>query len=179
MVTQSVTSAFWEFETELGWITIVGGGRKLQRLTFGAASRESSLQPLDLGLMEISGSRSNWFPDLVRRLVAFASGAVDDFRNVELELAGKTLFQQSVIKHCRSIPIGQTRSYAELARMAGRPGAARAVGSVMSSNRFPLVVPCHRVVRAGGDIGRFSGPGGAGLKQRLLDHESAMFAATE
>jgi methylated-DNA-[protein]-cysteine S-methyltransferase len=125
-----------------------------------------------MGLME----RLDWFPDLAERLAAYGEGAVDDFLDIELDQSGRTSFQQAVTRHCRRIPLGETCSYADLARLAGKPGAARAVGSVMRTNRFPLIVPCHRVVRAGGKIGNFSAPGGICLKQRLLDHEASMLA---
>ena len=67
------------------------------------------------------------------------------------------------------IPFGETRSYAEVADMVGRHGAARAVGGANSRNRLPLVVPCHRVVAADGTLGGFSG--GLHLKEKLLEHE--------
>ena len=65
-----------------------------------------------------------------------------------------------------------TRSYGEVAAAAGSPGAARAVGQVMAANRTPLIVPCHRVLAAGGKIGGFSAPQGLALKRRLLALES-------
>jgi methylated-DNA-[protein]-cysteine S-methyltransferase len=187
MLEQSDASAYWEFETELGWVAIVGrmdgadGHARLERLTFGHASREQCQDALHKWVESgsVTGSlnqlrRENWHPDLARRLSAFAEGAVDDFADIELFQEGRTPFQQAVTKYCRQIPVGETRSYEALARLAGRPGAARAVGSVMASNRFPLVVPCHRVVRADGMIGNFSAPGGSSLKRRLLAHEAEM-----
>jgi methylated-DNA-[protein]-cysteine S-methyltransferase len=82
-----------------------------------------------------------------------------------------TEFQQKVQKLCRQIPFGTTMTYGELAAKAGAPGAARAVGICMARNCFPLVVPCHRVVPAGGRLGNYSAPGGTETKQRLLDME--------
>ena len=66
---------------------------------------------------------------------------------------------------------GQTLSYLELAQRAGSPKASRAVGSAMATNPMPIVVPCHRVLRAGGQLGNYSGAGGAVTKRWLLDHE--------
>ena len=71
------------------------------------------------------------------------------------------------------MPRGETVSYAELAGRAGSPNAARAVGGVMAGNRVPLLVPCHRVVGAGGRLGGFSAPTGVELKKRLLALEAA------
>lgn len=68
------------------------------------------------------------------------------------------------------VPFGETVSYGELAGMAGHPRAARAVGTAMAQNPVPLVVPCHRVIRADGSIGEYGG--GPGMKEFLLDLES-------
>ena len=76
-----------------------------------------------------------------------------------------------VIAACRRIPWGETRSYGDLATECGSPGAARAVGSVMAKNRYPLIVPCHRVLAAGGDIGGYSAADGLVMKRRLLAAE--------
>src|SRR5207249_2714132 len=88
----------------------------------------------------------DWNPPLVRRLQAYAEGAADDFLDVPLDLSALSDFQRRVVKHCRRIPLGRTRTYGELAALAGSPGAARAAGNVMSANHTPLVMPCHRVV---------------------------------
>ena len=71
------------------------------------------------------------------------------------------------------IPFGETRSYAEVAEMAGRKGASRA----NSTNRLPLVVPCHRVIGANGSLTGFAG--GVHLKTRLLDHETRVLAGAD
>ena len=72
---------------------------------------------------------------------------------------------------CRDIRFGQTVSYGRLAEMAGKPGAARAVGRALAKNPLPLIIPCHRVICANGKIGGFSAPGGVTLKKRLLQLE--------
>ena len=64
-------------------------------------------------------------------------------------------------------------SYGELAANAGKPGATRAVGNTMARNRFPIVIPCHRVVGAGGGLGGFSAPSGISLKEKLLSLEGS------
>lgn len=98
---------------------------------------------------------------------------------VELDLSGLTAFQRRVLEEVRRIPRGAVRSYADVARAVGRPGAARAVGQVMASNPVPLFVPCHRVIRSDGRLGEYSG-GGPEMKRRLLELEgcSAGGAAT-
>jgi methylated-DNA-[protein]-cysteine S-methyltransferase len=79
-------------------------------------------------------------------------------------------WQKSVWKALTRIPFGETRSYAEVAAMVGRPKAARAVGRANATNRLPVVVPCHRVIGADGSLTGFAG--GTHLKTRLLEHEA-------
>ncbi|MGD0575854.1 MAG: methylated-DNA--[protein]-cysteine S-methyltransferase [Anaerolineales bacterium] len=86
-------------------------------------------------------------------------------------------FQRRVLKATSRISYGQTKTYGEIADQAGHPGAARAVGQAMGSNPVPLVIPCHRVLGAGGSLGGYSAPGGVDLKRRLLQLEGAVFPA--
>ena len=79
-----------------------------------------------------------------------------------------TAFQQKVLKKVSLIPMGQTRTYGEVAMIIGKPGGARAVGQVMNKNPLPIIFPCHRIVAAGG-IGGFRG--GPALKRYLLEKE--------
>ncbi len=108
---------------------------------------------------------------LIRRLQAFAQGAPDDFLDLNLDVSELTDFQRRVVHYCRRIPAGKVLTYGQLAQKAGSPGAARAVGQVMSGNRWPLVVPCHRVIGAAGSLGGYSAPEGLAVKQRLLMRE--------
>jgi methylated-DNA-[protein]-cysteine S-methyltransferase len=110
--------------------------------------------------------------DILVRLVRFLDGEPMGFDDVPLSLDHLSAFQRRVVAACRAIPYGCTRSYGDVAAAAGSPGAARAVGQVMAGNRAPLVVPCHRVVAAGGKIGGFSAPQGLALKRRLIALES-------
>jgi DNA repair protein RadC len=82
-----------------------------------------------------------------------------------------------VYRALRRVPRGRTISYGELAALAGRPGAARSVGGFMARNRFPLLVPCHRVVAHDGGLGGFSSSGGLGDKKRLLSLEGVLSPA--
>jgi O-6-methylguanine DNA methyltransferase len=83
-----------------------------------------------------------------------------------------TPFQLRVWQELMRIPFGTTRSYGEIAATMEQPAAYRAVGNANGRNRLPLLVPCHRVLAAGGKLGGFTG--GIGLKRRLLDHEAAV-----
>jgi methylated-DNA-[protein]-cysteine S-methyltransferase len=106
---------------------------------------------------------------LADRLGAWFDGARDDFRDVELELGWCSPFQRSVLETLRAIPYGETVTYGELAALAGSPGAQRAAGTFCARNRFAVIVPCHRVVAAGG-LGSY-GSLGVGYKRRLLELE--------
>lgn len=88
---------------------------------------------------------------------------------VPLRLWG-TAFMRRVYRVVQAIPAGETLSYGEVARAAGRPGAARAVGTTLRRNQICLFIPCHRVVASTG-LGGFSGPGGVAQKKALLDLE--------
>ncbi len=110
---------------------------------------------------------------LVDQLQRCAQGEVVDFDDVPLDMQGATEFQRRIIHYCRRIARGKVMTYGELAAEAGFAGAARAVGSVMAKNRFPLIVPCHRVVRSNGGLGGFSAPTGVSMKKTLLAMEKA------
>ncbi|MHB8986877.1 MAG: methylated-DNA--[protein]-cysteine S-methyltransferase [Eubacteriales bacterium] len=86
----------------------------------------------------------------------------------DIDWSGYTPFQKQVLKAVRGIPYGAVLAYGEVARLVGRPGAARAVGGVMRANRTPLIVPCHRVVASGG-LGGFGC--GIALKRYMLELE--------
>ena len=160
------------FLTDFGWCGLLGSGQTVNRLTIGHASAQSVRDDLDG-----SADESDWSPDLRRRLEQYALGEPVDFDDVDIEERPGTDFQQQVLAVTRKIRYGQTLSYAQLAAQAGRPGAARAVGNVMRSNRVPIIIPCHRVVASGGRLGGFSAPQGVGLKQRMLTMEASAVPA--
>lgn len=109
--------------------------------------------------------------EVAERFAAYFEGAADSFEDVELDLDDGTSLQRRLMAALRSIPYGETVTYGELAAFAGAPGAARAAGTFCAGNRFPLVIPCHRVVAANG-IGGF-GSLGVEYKRRLLELERA------
>ena len=171
------------FETKLGYTALARREALLVALTFGHASEKSAVQALLEVLDDPNLSEVRFvYPGediLADRIIAFAQGEPVEFLDVPVNTKGMTAFQRRVIATCRAIPHGETCTYGELAEAAGRPGAARAVGSVMSRNRVPLVVPCHRVVPASGGLGGFSAPQGVAMKRRLLDleqHATALLA---
>lgn len=116
--------------------------------------------------------------DLQQRIVAYYEGELVDFlADPPVRLGGSSPFVHRVLHACRKIKYGYAMTYSELARQAGSPNAARAVGSVMAGNPIPLIIPCHRVLRMDGGLGGFSAPGGTATKRRMLQHEQAVLGA--
>jgi methylated-DNA-[protein]-cysteine S-methyltransferase len=103
---------------------------------------------------------------LVERLLAYFRGERVGFEDVELDLEWATPFQRAVAETLRRIRYGEVVTYGELAALAGHPNAQRAAGSFCAANRFPIFVPCHRVVAANG-LGSY-GTLGTAYKRRLL-----------
>jgi methylated-DNA-[protein]-cysteine S-methyltransferase len=110
-------------------------------------------------------------PEVLRRLAEYFRGACVDFADLEIDLDWCSSFQHAVAEALRGVPYGETVTYGELAALAGRPNAQRAAGSFCARNRLALIVPCHRVVAAGG-IGSYGSLGSA-YKRRLLELEGA------
>ena len=82
-----------------------------------------------------------------------------------------TTFQKKVWQELLKIPIGETRSYKEIANAIGNPKAARAVANACGKNPYPIKIPCHRAIRSDGSIGGYSGIGGSTTKLKLLIEE--------
>jgi methylated-DNA-[protein]-cysteine S-methyltransferase len=161
------------FRTRFGWVALVGNNQIVERLSFGHATRQAASHALPA---DESGRRENsaasMAGELVERLRSYFAGEFETFDDFRIDTSEMTPFQRKVVRLCQEIPYGQTRTYGQLAARAGAPGAARAVGNVMRSNRVPIIVPCHRVVASGGSLGGFSAPDGIAMKKRLLDMEA-------
>ncbi|QDS87883.1 Methylated-DNA--protein-cysteine methyltransferase [Rosistilla ulvae] len=106
------------------------------------------------------------------RIDDYFAGNPTSFADIRIDPSGWTAFNTAVYRACREVPPGATISYKELARRAGRPAAARAVGQAMARNRIPIVIPCHRIVGSSGRLTGFSADGGIDTKRWLLDRES-------
>jgi methylated-DNA-[protein]-cysteine S-methyltransferase len=171
------------FETTLNWMALAWRDDVLEGVAFGYTSRRSAEVALaqrpsrpQRGFQIIRsepGDVPKWVRELMDSLQRFAEGEPVNFANVKLDEDHLTSFGRHVVAACRRIGWGQTRSYGDLAAECGSPGAARAVGSVMARNRFPLIVPCHRVLASGGELGGYSAPDGLKMKRRLLAMEGA------
>lgn len=122
-------------------------------------------------------SRPGRAPPVIQRVIdditALLAGERRDLGAALLDMTGTSDFQHRVYAATRTIAPGQTLSYAQVASLCGDAKAARAVGRALGCNPFPIIVPCHRVLAAGGKSGGFSAYGGVTTKLRLLQLEGA------
>ena len=110
----------------------------------------------------------------------YFAGETVDFSDVPLDLRDQDAFFAQIYAALRRISWGQTTTYGALAKQLGAgPEAARDVGQAMAKNPVPLIIPCHRVLAAGGKLGGFSAPGGAAAKIRMLELEGVQVGAAQ
>ena len=109
----------------------------------------------------------------IEQIVALLDGEPRDLSAIALDMERLPEFNRRVYAVARAIPPGETLTYGEVAQRVGERGAAQAVGQALGRNPFPIVVPCHRVLAAGGGMGGFSAPGGVETKRRMLAIEGA------
>jgi methylated-DNA-[protein]-cysteine S-methyltransferase len=116
-------------------------------------------------------------PPHIRQVIEQITGLLDgrggDLSSVALDLDGIPRVRREIYAIARGIPAGSTLTYGEIAAQLGNAGDAREVGEAMARNPFPIIVPCHRVLAAGGKLGGFSAAGGVVTKLRLLEIEGA------
>jgi len=177
---QMSSSCHWIFDTAIGTCAIAwrepGGSDFPAVLRFQLPEATDALT--EARIAQKSGAlRAATLPPQVAALIEnvrkHLAGELQDFRGVPVDLSAAAPFARQVLEATRQIPPGRTITYGELARSVGRPDAARAVGQIMASNPIPLIIPCHRVVAAGGKAGGFSAPGGWATKADLLAIERA------
>jgi methylated-DNA-[protein]-cysteine S-methyltransferase len=114
---------------------------------------------------------------VIAAVQAMLRGEPADVSHAKIDWRGVPEFQRRVFEAALAIAPGCTLTYGEIAKRLGQPGAARAVGQALGKNPFAPIVPCHRVLAAGGRIGGFSAPGGATTKRRMLAIEGARIGA--
>lgn len=115
-----------------------------------------------------------WVEDLKSQIISYFEGdvhALDRTKKIKLDYGDITSFRRNVYEQLRSTKPGERISYAQLAQEAGAPGAARAVGTAMAKNPFPLLIPCHRVIKSDGTSGNYSALSGTKSKEELLKME--------
>lgn len=168
------TTAFALFETAIGFCAVIWSERGIVgvQLPEGTAhaTRERFLKRFP-GALETEPQEN--VKQAIAGMMALLRGHVSDFDSVQLDLERLSEFNRKVYVIARAIPSGATLTYGEVAGRLGDKSLARAVGQALGENPIPLIIPCHRVLAAGGKAGGFSAPGGMVTKLRLLTIEGA------
>lgn len=162
------------FDTPIGHCAIVWRGSAV----VGSALPESSDEALRASIKRRFPSAAECAPPppiaaVIATVVRLLSGEAENFSAVEIDLSGLAPFERAVLEAALAIPTGETRTYGEIAKSLGSPGAARAVGRALGGNPVPIIIPCHRVLASDGRSGGFSAPGGSTTKLRMLEIEGA------
>jgi methylated-DNA-[protein]-cysteine S-methyltransferase len=161
--------------TPAGWLAGAWSERGLKSLVLPQEKMERSLEKLaailNLSVLPLPVPVKGPVKKIAAEIDCYFRGGKVCF-STPVDWSGYTHFQRCVLAVTKSIPYGEVRSYGQVARAAGSPRGARAVGGVMRLNRTALVVPCHRVIAADGSLGGFGG--GLEMKKYLLNLENAI-----
>jgi methylated-DNA-[protein]-cysteine S-methyltransferase len=169
-----MTYQFTLFDTALGCCALVWGERGIVGAFLPESDESAMRRRIARRFPEAHEAAPP--PDVARTrdaIVALLSGDASDLSAAPLDMAAVPEFHRRVYDMARTIPPGGTLTYGDIAARLGDPLAARDVGEALGKNPFPIIVPCHRVVAAGGKLGGFSARGGVGTKRRMLAIESA------
>ena len=161
------------FETAGGVCAIAWSDFGVTRFVLPTATAAAAERSLKRRAPDVRpGEPSPPVAEAIARAKRYFSGEETDFSRVPLDLRDEDPFFVQVYDALRSVGWGRTTTYGALAAAVGAPReAARDVGLAMANNRMPLLIPCHRVLAAGGKLGGFSAPGGAETKARMLRME--------
>jgi methylated-DNA-[protein]-cysteine S-methyltransferase len=170
----SANSGYALFETAIGRCGIVWSARGIVGVQFPEGSEQATrnrLQRRFPGAVEMAAPRA--VERTIEEIVALLRGERRDLNDAVLDCAAVPDFNRRVYEVARAIPPGSTLSYGEVAERLGDRALAREVAQALGQNPFPIIVPCHRVMAAGGKTGGFSAPGGLRTKLKLLSIERA------
>lgn len=158
------------FKTDAGWIAALANADGLVTIVLPQDSKQKAFSSLGIKAADAQ-PRTDIFTALERRFVDYFKGIKVTFPD-RLDISTATPFQREVWQAARLIPYGETRSYKWIAEKIGRPKATRAVGHALGKNPLPLIIPCHRVIGANGNLTGFSG--GLDVKVKLLELEGVI-----
>ena len=161
---------YFIFETASGWCGIAWNGAGITHVRLPAQSREMAERDIQRGAPEAEpAAPTSTVAGAVAAVQRYFEGEPTDFSNVVLDLSDQSELFQRIYAAARTIGWGRTTTYGALAKELGAgPEAAREVGQAMAKNPVGLIIPCHRVLAAGGKLGGFSAPGGSMSKMRML-----------
>jgi methylated-DNA-[protein]-cysteine S-methyltransferase len=156
----------------MGWVAAVACGASLVRTTLPQRTAEEAASACEVeACSEEPNAVLVCLADDLRR---YFDGQAVDLTSHPISLDGEPPFRRRVLLAARRVPYGQVRTYGWLAGRVAAPGAQRAAGQAMRWNPLPLVIPCHRVIRADGKLGGFGG--GSDMKRALLQLEGVCLA---
>jgi len=163
------SSGFTLFETPIGICGIAWNERGIAGVQLPESNEKATRARI---AKRVPGAGERAAPPSVRRAIRsirdLLGGRRTDLDDLVLDMDGVPPFGRKVLQAARSIPAGRTATYGEIAKLAGSAGSARAVGQALGRNPFPILVPCHRILAAGGRSGGFSARGGVATKKKLL-----------
>jgi len=164
-----MTHVYTLFETKFGWMGLVGTGKGIERIYLPTNQKKWVYDLVRSNFSESVEDRE-FYKKEIGQVAEYFQGQRKDFQ-FDLDFSKSTPFQRRVYEILLTIPFGEVRTYAWVAKKIGNPRALRAVGNANGKNKWPLVVPCHRVVGSNGFLTGFSASGGLDLKAKLLLHE--------
>ncbi len=163
------------FETPLGHCAIAWSKLGVALLVLPATTEEQTRLKVQAQLPQaVLGTPSGHAKRAISGVVRLLEGQRVDLATIPLDFDGVPPFHRRVYELAQSIPPGATLTYGEVATRLGSPGAARAVGQALAKNPFAIIVPCHRVLAAGGKLGGFTADGGVNTKRTMLEIEGAL-----
>ncbi|WP_119421593.1 methylated-DNA--[protein]-cysteine S-methyltransferase [Desertibaculum subflavum] len=170
--TGPVDSSYHLFDSPIGTCGIAWTLRGVARLLLPEADAATTERRLrGTGVTHGADKPPRAIATAIAQVCRHLEGRRVDLADVVLDLADSIPFHRKVYKTLRGIGWGETVSYGTLAGLAGAPGAARAVGTALRHSPVAIVIPCHRVVAAGGKVGGYTAHGGLVTKRRLLEIE--------
>lgn len=161
------------FDTPIGRCGIAWRGKQIAAVQLPAATPKQTAAHLVRRANDATESvPPRWVHQIIRRIAEHLAGTTRDLSRIPIDCGDMPPFHRAVYDAARTIPVGRTCTYAELAAAAGSPKAARAVGQALARNPFPLIVPCHRIIGANGRLTGFTAHRGIALKEQLLAMEN-------
>lgn len=172
-----MTAAYYLFDTAVGRCAVISRAAMIVRVLLPAANEET----LRATIAQLYPGATDAQPPapiagVIGKIVALCRGEAQTFDDAPLDRALIEPFAARVYSALGETSFGETTTYGAIAEALGDKALARAVGTALGANPFPIIIPCHRVIAAGGAMGGFSAPGGAATKRKLLEIEGALAA---
>lgn len=169
---------FCLFATAIGSCALVWQGERIIAAQLPERDEDAARRRLAKRFPEAAEAEPLPFvQQAIDEVVALLAGDQRDLSHLPIDLSATPEFNRRVYAVALAIPPGETLTYGEVAARIGEPGAARAVGVALGQNPIPIIVPCHRVLAAGGKTGGFSADGGVETKLKILTIEKARTSA--